>query len=376
MLKKKQEKEERKKRKKKDASTDNTTDDPPEPKKTSTKRSRRLTKADPPRASKKQKKDKALSDSPTEPHNTEDNEAEGEEDPFSPEPEPKEEGEDVFGSALARLRKGHNRRKPVDMQVVRGSVDEFIGRMIEAAEADVDANRQGKPALAKQQLLGETVQMLQRVHYHDALLDNGVLTAVKKWLDPMPDSSLPALNVRRDLLTVLAKLPVDKRHLQDSGIGRAVVNLARAPTETPTNKRLANHLITEWSRPIFELSTNYRDVATYDSSPTPSYSPKRAAPKPRDTASPMTDLTLLTTNAKIAQNKGKAASYHARIPARAALDYTRQPTAPTVEELKAQARSMPSAQRNINKKFASFKARSKKTPSRPAAARLSVNGKV
>jgi len=37
-------------------------------------------------------------------------------------------------------------------------------------------------------------------------LEKGVLTAFRKWLEPLPDGSLPTFNIRRDLLTLLGKV--------------------------------------------------------------------------------------------------------------------------------------------------------------------------
>jgi transcription factor SPN1 len=38
------------------------------------------------------------------------------------------------------------------------------------------------------------------------LFDQNVLDAVKQWLEPLPDKSLPALNIQRELFDVLIKV--------------------------------------------------------------------------------------------------------------------------------------------------------------------------
>jgi transcription factor SPN1 len=38
------------------------------------------------------------------------------------------------------------------------------------------------------------------------LFDQNVLEAVKQWLEPLPDKSLPALNIQRELFDVLIKV--------------------------------------------------------------------------------------------------------------------------------------------------------------------------
>ena len=37
----------------------------------------------------------------------------------------------------------------------------------------------------------------------DAMIDNGMMNSVSDWLSPLPDKSLPSLEVRSDLLKLL-----------------------------------------------------------------------------------------------------------------------------------------------------------------------------
>lgn len=85
---------------------------------------------------------------------------------------------------------------------------------------------------------------------HEILLDCGVLTAVKLWLEPLPNRSLPAAHLRKTLLELLRTLPIETDHLRESQIGRIVMFFARRPQETPAVQRLAKDLISRWSRPI------------------------------------------------------------------------------------------------------------------------------
>jgi len=50
-------------------------------------------------------------------------------------------------------------------------------------------------------------------------------------------------------------------HLKPSGLGKAVMFLWKSPKETPENKKMAHVLIQEWSRDIFSLTTDYRNLA-------------------------------------------------------------------------------------------------------------------
>ncbi|MCI4390482.1 hypothetical protein PGIGA_G00123140 [Pangasianodon gigas] len=177
-------------------------------------------------------------------------------------------------------------------------VSAMITKMNEAAEEDRTLNSQKKPALKKLMLLPTVVMHLKKqdlketfidsgvmtaikewisplpdkslpalkireellkILQEETFIDSGVMTAIKEWISPLPDKSLPALKIREELLKILQELPsVSQETLKMSGIGRAVMFLYKHPKESRPNKDLALKLINEWSRPIFGLSSNYK----------------------------------------------------------------------------------------------------------------------
>ncbi|XP_055735285.1 protein IWS1 homolog [Salvelinus fontinalis] len=140
-------------------------------------------------------------------------------------------------------------------------VSAMITKMTEAAEEDRTLNAQKKPALKKLTLLPTVVMHLKKQDLKETFIDSGVMSAIKEWIGPLPDKSLPALKIREDLLKILQELPsVSQETLKHSGIGRAVMFLYKHPKESRPNKDLALKLINEWSRPIFGLTSNYKGM--------------------------------------------------------------------------------------------------------------------
>ncbi|XP_053177453.1 protein IWS1 homolog [Scomber japonicus] len=140
-------------------------------------------------------------------------------------------------------------------------VSAMITKMTEAAEEDRTLNSQKKPALKKLSLLGQVVMHLKKQDLKETFIDSGVMSAIKEWISPLPDKSLPALRIREELLRILQELPsVSQETLKHSGIGRAVMFLYKHPKESRSNKDLALKLINEWSRPIFGLTSNYKGM--------------------------------------------------------------------------------------------------------------------
>jgi len=100
---------------------------------------------------------------------------------------------------------------------------------------------------------------LQKSGMSQSILDNNLLEGVRRWLEPLPDKSLPALNIQNAFFETLSKMYIDTNSLKESGVGRVVVFYTRCKRVTPQISRIANVLVTNWSRPIIKRSASYRD---------------------------------------------------------------------------------------------------------------------
>ncbi|KAG0243357.1 Transcription factor iws1 [Actinomortierella wolfii] len=159
------------------------------------------------------------------------------------------------------------RRRKKDEDDIDGELDEsasrFVAKMREAAFADIDSKLKQESALHKVRMLESVKRQLNKSQVHNTFLDNGILEAMRLWLEPLQDASLPSLDIIHDFLVLLdkASLPIQTDHLVNSGVGRVVYFYTKVDESrvTPSIKRLADSLVEKWSRPIVKLSQDFRD---------------------------------------------------------------------------------------------------------------------
>ncbi|KGG51368.1 hypothetical protein DI09_37p50 [Mitosporidium daphniae] len=183
-----------------------------------------------------------------------------------------------FDEALRRAVPSRGRKRGLDEETELDSqAAHLIDRMQTAASQDSYCISNQKVATQKISILPEVLEKLSRfyrllISNHrrdliDYLLDNRILDAIRLWLEPYPDGSLPSIDVRKSILHILAQLPIEKIHLKESGLGKVVMYLYKSPDETRENKKLAYKLIDKWSRPIIGHSLNYKDLSRVMSAP-------------------------------------------------------------------------------------------------------------
>ncbi|KAM3729171.1 IWS1-like protein [Dirofilaria immitis] len=164
----------------------------------------------------------------------------------------------------AERRRPRRRRRDGSIDV-GGAYDDQIKMLIDAMKAaakdDRHSNMERRPALQKRKMLPQVKAMLIKHDLMEAIIDNGMMNVISEWLAPLPDKSLPALEIRTDLLKILQDFNrLEPGTLKQSGLGRAVMLLYKHPRETKENKALAARLISDWARPIFQLDTDFRSM--------------------------------------------------------------------------------------------------------------------
>jgi TFIIS helical bundle-like domain len=153
-------------------------------------------------------------------------------------------------------------KKDLELQVQNDEkISQFVQKMLNAAEEDYAAIESHSAATKKYQLLPIVLKYLSRQDYHESLLEQGVCTAIRYWLEPYSDHSLPGLDIRKGLLEALSSLPIDMYHLKDSGLGRAIKALSKSPNETKENKKLCQSLIYNWSSSVLGKDMDYRSLS-------------------------------------------------------------------------------------------------------------------
>ncbi|THV07296.1 hypothetical protein K435DRAFT_772653 [Dendrothele bispora CBS 962.96] len=156
------------------------------------------------------------------------------------------------------------KKRKNDDQVLDSFADDQVARlresMINAAEEDIRSNQEKLPATAKLRALPDAMDTLRKVSLAQSIIDNNLLEAVRKWLEPLPDRSLPTLNIQRELFTTLRKMEfIDSSVIKESGLGPLVLFYTKCKRVTPDVARIANELVSTWSRPIIKRSASFRD---------------------------------------------------------------------------------------------------------------------
>ncbi|KAL6178650.1 hypothetical protein ACLB2K_050168 [Fragaria x ananassa] len=293
-----------------------------------------------------------------------------------------EEGEENEIDQLFKVgkRKKKNERSPAEIAMV---VENIMADLEVTAEEDADLNRQGKPAINKLKKVSLLTEVLSKKQLQQEFLDHGVLTLLKNWLEPLPDGSLPNINIRAAILKILTDYPLDleqfdrREQLKRSGLGKVIMFLSKSDEETASNRKLAKELVDKWSRPLFNKSTRFEDMRNVDEERVPFRRP--SAKKPASSGSGMEsrdgdlDLDEFSRERKSGQSSSRQLTLR---PEATQMDFVVRPQSKIdPDEIRARGKQAIQDQRRMkmNRKLQQLKAPKKK---QLQATKLSVEGRV
>ncbi|KAF8397472.1 hypothetical protein HHK36_016389 [Tetracentron sinense] len=261
-------------------------------------------------------------------------------------------------------------------------VEHLMAELEVTAEEDAELNRQSKPAINKLKKLPLLTEVLSKKQLQLEFLDHGVLTLLKNWLEPLPDGSLPNINIRTAILKILTDFPIDldqydrREQLKKSGLGKVIMFLSRSDEETTSSRKLAKDLVDKWSRPIFNKSTRFEDMRNFDDEKVPFRRPSLKKPVTKaaglESRDDDLDLAEFSQEPKSSQSSSRQ---HASRPEALPLDFLVRPQSKIdPDEIRARAKQVVHDQRRLkmNKKLQQLKAPKKK---QLQATKLSVEGR-
>ncbi|CAA7050900.1 unnamed protein product [Microthlaspi erraticum] len=265
-------------------------------------------------------------------------------------------------------------------------VEQVMAELEIAVEDDVELNKQGKPAINKLMKLPLLTGSLSKKQLQAEFLDHGLLNLLKSWLEPLPDGSLPNINIRTAVLTLLNDLCLrldedsGRKQFVKSRIGMVITFLSKSAEETTPNRRLANDLINKWGHAIYNKTTRYENMCSQEERAEQHEVLLRRennAPPPKAFEAIATDFDTDVALSKKEKSKLPVSrkTERARVPTATSMDFVIRPKPKVDKKLEARVKMQmdnSSIHENILDKLKRQKARRK---TNMHATKISVDGR-
>ncbi|EJW02786.1 hypothetical protein EDEG_02826 [Edhazardia aedis USNM 41457] len=144
------------------------------------------------------------------------------------------------------------KREKSKEQKISEDCHSFLEELKNACFADHENNKKSLPSLNRLSLLENVNIYLNSKKRQEILLDNGLLDILKMWLEPMPDYTLPNIQIKKTVLENLYNMPITKTHLLNSSIGKIVHFYSKNARESSDVQHLAKNVMKKWTNIVFE----------------------------------------------------------------------------------------------------------------------------
>ncbi|CAK9153235.1 unnamed protein product [Ilex paraguariensis] len=269
----------------------------------------------------------------------------------APEAEEGEEDDEIKQLFKMGKKKKKNEKSAAEIALL---VESVMAELEFVAEEDAELNRQSKPAINKLKKLPLLTEVLSKKQLQQEFLDHGVLALLKTWLEPLPDGSLPNINIRAAVLKILTDFPIDleqydrREQLKKSGLGKVIMFLSKSDEETTANRRMAKDLVDKWSRPIFNKSTRFEDMRNFDDERVPFRRPSVKKPMNKAAGMESRDDDLDLAGFSQESKSGQSSRQHASRPEAMPMDFLVRPQSKIdPDEIRARARQVVQDQRRL-----------------------------
>lgn len=238
-----------------------------------------------------------------------------------------QEDDGYYDSNLSRKNKKRKRApEPQQDKLTDEELDymasSIVDSMNDACELDRKNNKERKMALNKLEMLPDVLEKLTKNHLRDKLIRHGVLSVIRKWLEPLPDKTIPNIKIREGMLKILENMPMLSEFvIKQSGIGRIVMFIYKTDPERIISQ-MAKSIIDRWSKQIFERNDSHNRSESF-------YHQKRPSQKSTSFNTKLKETDLLANKTTETPNKTKV--YRAQIPEKTSFDFVYQPESSVTE---------------------------------------------